>query len=141
VSSDLLVLAPDLPEAQLLVEVKVGEFDRREVEEQLRVNMVSWSCPVALLVTPTRTWLFRDSYAESGDEAIEISGEYPTTDLLGLVEVSGDEHELLEAVRAWLESLASTGAVGASQAPARQDIVRYLLPAVVEGRVVQEARR
>jgi hypothetical protein len=139
--ADLLVLAPELPEAQLLVEVQVGEFDMDKVQEQLALNMVAWNCPIALLVTPATTWLIRDSYEESTAPAIRATGEYPTADLLGVDHVPNTEGELLEVVHLWLETLATSGTATSSRANARVDITRYVLPAVVDGRVFQEGRQ
>jgi hypothetical protein len=52
---DLLVLDRELPEVQLIAEVKVGEFDRAATERQLKRYMLARSCPVALLITPETT--------------------------------------------------------------------------------------
>jgi hypothetical protein len=139
--ADLLVLAPELPEAQLLVEVEVGEFDKAKVEEQLALNMAAWNCPIALLVTPVTTWLIRDAYEENAEPAIRATGEYPTADLLDLDSVPKTEHELLAVVHRWLENLAMSGMATSSRANARLDVTRYVLPAIVEGRVVQESRQ
>jgi hypothetical protein len=136
---DLVVLARELPEVQLVAEVKVGAFDRAATERQLKKYMWASNCAVGLLITPTTTWLLRDSYEDLDEDAIVVAGEYATSDLLDLDQVPSSERELEDRVFMWLESLAASGVAKRSRGSAREDVSRYLLPAVVEGRVYAEA--
>jgi hypothetical protein len=136
---DLLVLARELPEVELVVEVKVGAFDREASERQLKRYMVARNCPLGLLVTPSTTSLLRDSYEGHGEDSISTVGEYATSDLMDLDEVPGSERELEDQVFTWLERMAASGIARRSRGTARDDVSRYLLPAVVEGRVYAEA--
>ena len=132
---DLLVLAPDLPQARFAVEVKSRPFDRERAIQQVKAYMAGRDCPVAMLITPERTWLMRDTYERTGVDSIALVGEYSTSALLGLDRAPEDERELVDAVVGWLERLTSgSDAIVASEA--RADVARYVLPAVTEGRVV-----
>ena len=133
-TADLVVLAPDLPETRLVVEVKRGAFDRQEAVRQIKAYMAGRNCPIGLLITPTETWLLRDTYEGSGPDAIGQAGAYPTAALLGLAEVPEDEASLVRAVEQWLERLTSGSADGLRD-DVRTEVSRYLLPAVTEGRV------
>ena len=81
---DLLVFAPDTPQVGLVVEVKATLRDRAPAATQLKTYMRLSGCPVALLVTSTSTWMYRDTYADDLDNAIETVGEFDTASLLGL---------------------------------------------------------
>jgi hypothetical protein len=133
-TADLVVLAPDLPQTRLAVEVKSGAFDRKDAIQQLKVYMDRRDCPVALLITPERTWLLRNTYDGTGPDSIEEVGEYPTSALLGLDDVPDDERELVQTAESWLERLTS-GSAANVRSEARGDVSRYVLPAVTEGRV------
>lgn len=137
-AADLFVLDRELPEVQLLAEVKVGKFDRAVVERQLKQYMLARSCPLALLITPETTWLLRDSYQSLDESSIEVAGEYATADLLDLDEVPGSERELADRLHDWLEILAASGNPKHTRANTREDVARYVVPAVVEGRVFTE---
>jgi hypothetical protein len=138
---DLIVLARELPEVQLVAEVKVGAFDRAVTERQLKRYMLARNCPLALLITPETTWLLRDSYEGSDEASIYVAGEYATSDLLDLNQVPTSERELTSRLHDWLEALAASGHPKFSRANTRDDVARYLLPAVVEGRVFTEMQQ
>lgn len=132
--ADLVVLAPDLPETRLVVEIKRGSFDRDGTIGQLKTYMAARNCAIGLLLTPDETWLLRDTYEGSGADAIKEAGTYPTTALLGLAEVPQDEAALVRAVELWLEGL-TTGSADSVRDDVRHEVSRYLLPAITEGRV------
>ena len=46
----------------LVVEAKLTMPNLERTEEQLKQYMVGMQCPVGLLITPERMWLYRDSY-------------------------------------------------------------------------------
>lgn len=131
---DFVVFAPDLPETRLVVELKRSLLNREAVAAQMKQYMAARHCAIGLLITPTDTWLLRDTYEGSGVDAITQAGPYSTAELLGVDEVPDDEHGLASAVERWLESLTS-GSAEALRDGVRQDVSPYLLPAVTEGRV------
>jgi hypothetical protein len=131
--ADLVVLAPELPETRLVVEVKRGSFDRDEVVRQIKEYMVARRCPVALLVTPVDTWILRDTYEGYGEDAIKES-TYSTAALLGIAQVPDEEDDLVRAVESWLERMIS-GSADALRDDLRSEVSGYLLPAVTEGRI------
>lgn len=133
-TADIVVLAPDLPQTRLAVEVKRGAFDRGEAIRQLKAYMIGKACPVALLIAPDRTWMLHDTYEDFDESSIQEAGEYSTAALLGIDEVPDDEQELVAIVEAWLERLTSGSATNVHR-EVRRDVSRYLLPAVTEGRV------
>jgi hypothetical protein len=130
--ADLIVLAPDVPELRLIVEIKRRSFDRESATQQLAAYMIGSNCPLGLLVTPERTWLLRDTY--EGASSIREVAEYDTSTLLGVAKAPDDERELEDLVGHWLDGLTSGSAAGLAQ-EVRSDIARYLLPEVTEGRV------
>jgi hypothetical protein len=133
--ADFLVLAPDLPERRLVVEVKRRGFNRAGAIAQMKSYMLDNNCPVGLLITPEQTWLLRDTY--EGDDSIRETGVYPTATLLGIADVPDDDRELGSIVERWLESLTSGSSEGLDE-EVRWDVARYVLPAIADGRVVSE---
>lgn len=131
---DFVVFAPDLPETRLVVEIKGSAANHDAAIEEVKAYMVARRCSIGLLITPTETWLLRDTYEGSGVEAITKSGPYPTAELLGIDAVLDEEHVLASTVGRWLEGLKS-GSADALRDDVRRDVSPYLLPAVTEGRV------
>ncbi|MBX3467337.1 MAG: hypothetical protein KF878_10640 [Planctomycetes bacterium] len=136
--ADVLVLAPDLPKVALIAEVRTPPDDRGELSEErqdLRARMLRNKAAVGLMVTPDRTWVYHDTYADS-DEPIELVDEFPTALLLGLTEPPASERELVRSLVHWLRRL-TTGSPAAlpSAASVRNRLARHLLPAMAEGRV------
>lgn len=134
---DLLVLAPDTPQVGLVVEVKGTVPNKADAEVQLKRYMLGKGCPVALLVTLAKTWMYRDTYADEDDERFELVGEFDTTVLLSLDAAPASERELERAVFDWLERLAASwSAALPSSDPAKAAVVEHMVPVVSEGRVV-----
>ena len=131
--ADLIVLAPDLPELRLVVEIKtrIDALDLEAATKQVQSYMQGTNCPLGLIVTPTRSWLLRDEYEADGSIS---RTEYPTAMLLGVSDVPAEEDELELLVGRWLESLTSGSSTGLRD-EVRFDVSRYLIPALVEGRV------
>ncbi len=134
---DLLVLAPDTPQVGLVVEVKATVRDRAPTEAQLKRYMRRSGCPVALLVTSEMTWMYRDTYADDVDDAIETVGEFNTTSLLDLKVAPSSSRNLERAVFDWLERLSASWASALPNSnKARAAVVEHMVPVVAEGRVV-----
>jgi hypothetical protein len=99
--------------------------------------MLDNRCSIALLVTPSKTWIYRDALHDFSEASIREVGEFDTAELLGLESPPTGEVELFHAVREWLERLASawSSALPTASTP-RKPVHEYLVPAVSEGRVL-----
>jgi hypothetical protein len=134
--ADVIVLSHDVPEVRLVAEVKRTIANLPEAEAQMRRYMLARRCSLALLVTPERTRIYRDTYADYTDATVQFVGEFSTADLLDLERVPTDEHALQDAVREWLDRLAiSWPSALPKNAAAREPVLRYLVPEVTDGRV------
>ncbi len=134
--ADVIVLSHDVPEVRLVAEVKRTIPNLAEAEAQMRRYMLDRRCSLALLVTPERTRIYRDTYADYTDETVEFVGEFSTADLLDLERVPMDEHALQDAVREWLDRLTVSWPSALPKSDVvREPVLRYLVPEVTEGRV------
>jgi hypothetical protein len=134
--ADVLVMARDVPDVRLVAEVKRHIGDIRGAEAQLRQYMLARKCSLGLLVTPERSRIYRDTFADFTEGSVQLVGDFSTAELLDLDEVPSDEHALQGAVREWLDRMASSWPsalprTGAARAP----VVQYLVPEVADGRV------
>jgi len=80
---DILVTTAELPRIALVVEAKVRIPDLDRTEQELKRYMVGMQCPVGLLVTPDRLWLYRDLYTGRSENSVQRVGEYDATALWG----------------------------------------------------------
>jgi len=78
---DILVTSADEPRVALVIEAKVHlpNLDRTEVE--LKQYMVRMQCPIGILITPERMWLYRDAYTTRAPDSIQRVGEYDVKSL------------------------------------------------------------
>jgi hypothetical protein len=134
--ADIIVMAPDVPDVTLVAQIKKGRFDEQATEAHLKEYMLRRKCSLALLVTPEKTRIYRDTFADFTPASITLVGEYGTTEVLGVDVVPEDERGLHDAVQGWLERLAASwpSALPTSQA-ARESVIQYVVPGVAEGRV------
>ncbi len=129
-------MARDVPDVRLVAEVKRNVGDLGVVEAQLRRYMLARKCSLALLVTPERTRIYRDTFADFTEGSVQLVGDFSTAEVLDLDNVPQDEHALQDAVREWLDRMAASWPsalprTGAARAP----VVQYLVPEVADGRV------
>jgi len=134
--ANVIVLSHDVPEVRLVAEVKRTIANLADAEAQMRRYMLDRRCSIALLVTPERTRIYRDTYTDYTDATVQFVGEFSTADLLDVEQVPTDEHILQDAVREWLDRLAIAwpSALPKNDA-ARVPVLRYLVPEVADGRV------
>jgi hypothetical protein len=144
--TDLTVFARDYPEARLVLEVKSAlsspPQDDPAVKRVMR-HMWGSNCHYGIVMTPTTTFILRDSFTGPGPESIRLTDELPTAKLLsrinGPISESPSERELEWLAREWLERLASSYEAALPDDP---EVERALFPdivgAVAEGRVVDE---
>src|SRR5438445_11391468 len=107
--TDLTVFAKDYPEARLILEVKSAVSTPPEHDAAVRqVARYMWgaNCHYGLVMTPTKTYVLRDDFSNTGPEAMRVTAVLPTAKLLSrstrsLTEPSSQELEVL--ARQWLE--------------------------------------
>src|SRR6185369_14768883 len=74
---DILVTSADESSGvTLVIEAKVHLPDLDRTEAQLEQYMVRMQCPIGMLITPERMWLYRDSYTTRAPDSIRRIGEY-----------------------------------------------------------------
>src|SRR6266446_9406667 len=71
---DIIITTPD--GISLVAEAKVTLPNLKRTEEDLKQYMVGMQCPIGLLITPERMWLYRDSYTTRAPDSIQRIGEY-----------------------------------------------------------------
>jgi len=134
--ADVIVLAREVPEVRLVAEVKRSIVNLADAEAALRRYMLDRKCSIGLLVTPDRTRIYRDTFADFTPDSVQLVGDYPTSDLLNVDHVPNDDRALQQAVRAWLDQLAAALPAALPKADAvRGPVVQYVVPEVADGRV------
>jgi hypothetical protein len=133
--ADIIVSSPDSTEVKLVVEAKVGAFDRQSAEKQLKNFMLQMHCPLGLLVSPQRLWVYVDRFTSDSEDSIEGLGEF---DITGLVRFSSaaitDGIAFENAVQSWLENLSAGVIRKLPTDPKLQEVINhYILPAVETG--------
>ena len=130
---DILVTSPDEPRVTLVIEAKVHlqDFDRTEAE--LKQYMVGMQCPLGMLITPDRMWLYRDSYTTRAPDSIQRVGEFNIKSLWR-EPPPGQETRFEAFVQQRLEELAKTPTHGLPS-DLRDALREHILPAITTGNV------
>jgi len=76
---DILVTSSD--GITLVVEAKVSMPDFKRTEEELKQYMVGMQCPVGILITPERMWMYRDFYVTRSPQSVQRVGDFNVQDL------------------------------------------------------------
>jgi hypothetical protein len=74
--ADIIVSSPDSTEVKLVVEAKLQTPNLRETEHQLKDFMLQLRCPLGLLITPKRLWVYLDRFTSYSEDSIESRGEF-----------------------------------------------------------------
>jgi hypothetical protein len=128
---DIIITTPD--GIALVVEAKVTVPNLQRTEEDLKRYMVGMSCPIGLLITPERMWLYRDSYTTRSPQSIHRVGEFDLKPLWRQAPPSqAAPFELF--VQQWLEDL-NTQPTKELPIELREALREYVLPAVTSGEV------
>lgn len=110
---DILVMGPHPAEILLAADIRLhlgtGE-SLEQAEQPLKRYMVGMRCPLGLLVTLDRMWLYGDRYVSRTEASVERIGEFSTQALLRTL--AGDEEvdkalALRRLIHRWLEDLAA----------------------------------
>ena len=128
---DIIITTPD--GIILVIEAKVYVSNLERTEEDLKQYMFGMQCPVGLLITPERMWLYRDSYTTRSPQSVQRVGEFDPKPLWQQPPPSqGAAFEMF--VQQWLEDI---GKLPGRDLPneLREAIREYVLPAVTAGDV------
>jgi hypothetical protein len=135
---DIIVVGPESSEIALVVDVKTDLRDRETAEHQLKKFMSAMGCPVGLLVTPQRLWLYRDRYLAASEDSITQVGEFDLKRVLRF-EPSGASHKdafaFEELVQSWLEGLASESGLRELPSELRRAAELHIVPAISQGTI------
>jgi len=135
---DIIVTGPESWEIALVVEVKTNLGDLENSERQLKRFMAGMRCPVGLLVTPQRLWLYRDRYLASSEDSITRVGEFDVHNVFNF-EQSGAGHKdalaFERVVQSWLEGLGTESGLGELPAELRRAAQWYIVPALSQGAI------
>jgi hypothetical protein len=135
---DIIVTDPE-GDLSLVVETKLKLDDVDAAERQLARYMFGMRSPVGLLVTPERVRLYRDTYRERGESAVERIAAFGTPTSLGATALGGDSADQAmrfeQAVQGWMERLATGAGLDDLPSDARQSLADHVLPALRLGEV------
>jgi hypothetical protein len=136
--ADIIVSSPDATEVRLVVEAKLRVPNLGKTERELKNFMLQLSCPLGLLVSPQRLWVYLDRFTSDSEESVERLGEFNVEGLIKfhLPEIEGPETGFAfeNAVQDWLESLAATTTQDRVKDPRLLEAIsHYILPAVESG--------
>ncbi len=138
--ADIIVSSPDSTEVKLVVEAKVQAPNLRETEHQLKNFMLQLRCPLGLLVSPQRLWVYLDRFTSYSEDSIERLGEF---DIAGLINfqspATGGEVAFENAVQAWLEDLSNDSTRGQVKDPKLRDVINHYIRPAVETGIVRAA--
>jgi hypothetical protein len=128
---DIFVTTPD--GITLVIEAKVTLPNLQRAEEDLKQYMVGMQCPIGLLITPERMWLYRDFYTTRSPQSVQCIGEFNVKSLWQQPPPSqGEAFEMF--VQRWLEDLAEQPTREVPEG-LREALREYVLPAVNSGEV------
>ena len=134
--ADIIVSSPDSTEVKLVVEAKLQTPDLQRTEQQLKSFMLQLRCPLGLLVSPQRLWVYLDRFTSYSEDSIERLGEFDITGLIKFqLPATGGGVAFENAVQAWLENELSSSALrGQVKDPKLMEVINhYILPAVETG--------
>jgi hypothetical protein len=136
--ADIIVTSPDSTEVNLVVEAKLRFTDFPATERQLKHYMLQVRCPLGILISPERVWIYRDRFTSNSEESIERLGEFGITGLLpfhsvpAMADPKAAAAAFEDAVQDWLESLPSSD-TGGLEPRFRSVIDHYVVPAIENG--------
>jgi hypothetical protein len=132
--ADIIVSSPDSTEVKLVVEAKLQATDLQETEHQLKNFMLQLRCPLGLLITPKRLWIYLDRFTSYSEDSIERLGEFNIEGLIRFTSPATGGVAFENTVQAWLEDLSNDAAPSRVQDPKLREIIdHYILPAIETG--------
>src|SRR5882672_4931916 len=108
--ADIIVTSPDSTDVNLVVEAKLRFTDLPAAERQLKHYMLQVRCPLGILISPERLWIYRDRFTSNSEESVERLGEFGIAGLLPFQPVPAMSDPKAapafeDAVQSWLEGL------------------------------------
>jgi len=129
--ADIPITTPD--GIALVVEAKATLPNPERTEEDLKQYMAGMQCPVGLLITPERMWLYRDFYTARSPLSVQRIGEF-NAKLLWRQAPQSEGAAFEVFVQQWLEDLANQPTAEFPK-ELRDALREYVLPAVTGGEV------
>jgi hypothetical protein len=134
---DIIVTDRDGSDIALVVEAKTTFRDLGRAEDQLKEYMTAMKCPVGILVSPERLWLYEDRYLDSS-ESVKPVANFDVSNVLRF-QPSGSERNsgLLfeEKVQSWLEGLRTEAGLRELPPDLRTAVRVYVDPAILNGSI------
>jgi hypothetical protein len=133
--ADIIVSSPDSTEVKLVVEARLETPNLPETEHQLKNFMLQLRCPLGLLVSPQRLWVYLDRFTSYSEDSIERLGEFNIEGLIKSNPPASSSGVAFEnAVQAWLEDLSRNTTRGRVRDPKLREVIdHYIIPAVETG--------
>ncbi|HLL52775.1 MAG TPA: hypothetical protein VK447_04455 [Myxococcaceae bacterium] len=133
---DIVVTSADGSGVSLVAEVKLALPNRSKTELQLKQYMAGMRCPVGVLATPDRLWIYNDTYSDKGLDSIESVGEFPYTWSRGGVDSPSRDPAMFEQeFQSWLERLSEEPERVSLPAQLRDAVETYVVPMLARGQV------
>jgi hypothetical protein len=135
---DIIVTGAESSEIALVAEVKTNLRDIESSKLQLKKYMAAMRCPVGLLVTPDRLWLFRDRYLSSSEDSITEVAEFDVKRVLNFEPARtgrADSFAFEQLVQSWLEGLATESGLRELPSELRPAAQLHIVPAISQGTV------
>lgn len=135
---DIIVTESEDSEIALVVEVKTAIHDFERTERELKEYMVGRRCPIGILVSPERLWLYRDRYLSSSADSVVKVTEFDVSGLLRFAPSGSGRNSALAfetEVQSWLESLSTEASLRELPAEARSAVELCIVPAISRGLV------
>jgi hypothetical protein len=128
---DILITTPH--GIAVVVDAMVSLPDLECTEEELKRYMFGMQCPVGLLITPDRLWLYRDFFTAYSPESVQRVGEFDAGRLWSQPPPT-DPVRFETFVQLWIESL---GQEQPRETPKdlRDALQEHVLPALTDGDV------
>jgi hypothetical protein len=133
--ADIIVSSPDSTEVRLIVEAKLRNPDMQIAESQLKNFMLLMRCPLGLLISPERLWVYIDRFTSDSEDSIEKLGDFDISDLVKFGSSAvADGIAFENAVQSWLENLSANVTRKPPTDPKLREIINHhILPAVETG--------
>jgi len=138
--ADIIVTSPDSTDVNLVVEAKLRFTDLPAAERQLKHYMLQVRCPLGILISPERLWIYRDRFTSNSEESVERLGEFGIAGLLpfqpvpAMADPKAAPAAFEDAVQSWLEALPRSNTRELfSDVELRSAIDHYIVPAIENG--------
>jgi hypothetical protein len=111
--------------------------DLERVEKQLKEYMAAMKCPVGILVSPDRLWLYEDRYLDSSD-SIALVDSFDVSKVPDFARFRSERNSASlfeEKVQSWLEGLRTEAGLRELPPELRKAVRVYVDPAILNGSI------